>query len=158
MGFCTALATAANAQSVIAPTVTAPKYVNVDSGFTTIRSMNKILLDAMAGYQQTGGDAEGMETTFMFTSATSQPIRVVYASKYNRGSKVISRISIVGDLHDLEMVYKNLFNSSRKIDVNKHTYQLDYFDYNGKKHYVRFDPDTEDNANSTDWVIIIGKY
>jgi hypothetical protein len=154
----TALTMGAKAQSITAPTVNAPKYVNIDSSLTTVHTMNKILLEAMPGYQLAPGDGDAAETAFIFTDASSQQLRVLYASKPSRGQKVISRISIVGDKQTLEVVYKKLFNSTRKTDVDKHTYQLDYFDYNGKKHYVRFDPDTENNLGADNWAIIIGKY
>lgn len=153
-----AIAYGAKAQSVTAPTVNAPGYVNIDSSINTIGTMNKALQNIMTGYKQATTDENPMETGFVFTSSTAQPLRVLYATKNSRGTKVISRISIIGDMNDLEGIYKNLFNSNRKIDVNKNTYQLDYFDYNGKKHYVRFDPDTENNQGTNNWSIIIGKY
>jgi hypothetical protein len=153
------IAIAANAQSVSVPTINAPQYLNIDSSVNTTSIMNIGLMANAKDYMLKGGDSTvPTEKTFIFGNSASQQIKVIYSIKTNRYGTVVNRISIRGKVDELLKIYNSFFHADRSLDIVKNTYQLDYFDYNGRKFYARFDPDTENNSGTDNWSIIIGKY
>ncbi|RYE26298.1 MAG: hypothetical protein EOP51_00990 [Sphingobacteriales bacterium] len=153
------VAIAANAQSVTVPTINAPKYLNIDSSITTTGLMNGGLMANAKDYSLKAGDSTlPAEKVFTYATPTGQQLKVVYSIKTNRYGTIVNRISIRGKVDELLKIYNAFFHADRSLDIVKNTYQLDYFDYNGRKFYARFDPDTENNSGTDNWSIIIGKY
>lgn len=154
-----AICVVAKAQSVSVPTINAPEYLNIDSSVTTTASMNKALMANAQNYAITNGDSSlTAEKNFTYTNNANQQLKVVYSIKTNRYGTVVNRINVRGKVEELLKIYNTFFHADRSLDIVKNTYQLDYFMYNGKKFYARFDPDTENNAGTDNWSIIIGKY
>ncbi len=147
------------AQSVSVPTINAPSYLNIDSSITSIFQMNGALMANAHNYSLKNSDSTlSSEKSFAYINSAGQQLKIVYSIKTNRYGTTVNRISIRGKVDELLKIYNAFFHSDRSLDIVKNTYQLDYFDYNGRKFYARFDPDTENNSGTDNWSIIIGKY
>ncbi len=153
------IAIVANAQSVSVPTINAPAYLNIDSSVTTTPAMNDAMMANAHDYSIKSADSSlPAEKTFIYVNNAAQQLKIIYSVKTNRYGTVVNRINVRGKVEELLKIYNAFFHADRSLDIVKNTYQLDYFMYNGRKFYARFDPDTENNAGTDNWSIIIGKY
>lgn len=141
-----------------AQNINPPSYINIDSSATTAHKLNYFLQQFAPGYKPNSADSTAGEKKYTYINAAGNTLTVVYNLKMFRGVHIISKVAIRGNINELEIIYNKLFKANRKMDIEKNTYQLDYFMYNERKFYVQFDPDRENNAGTDNWSIIIGKY
>ncbi|RYD57722.1 MAG: hypothetical protein EOP56_08075 [Sphingobacteriales bacterium] len=134
-----------------------PKYLPIGEQVNAVVEMNALINSFVPDYEQTRMDTNNRERIYVYTNPAGHKLYILYTYGVNSRAKMVNRISINGDQNDVLKIYNGYFNTDRTINPKKHTYQLDFFEYNGMKYHARMDPEIED-SKVVSWSIYIGKY
>lgn len=139
------------------PLLSTPKYLPIGEQVNAAVEMNSLINSYLPEFTLEGMDTNNRERIYTFSEPHGRKLRVLYTYGIHTSPKIISRISINGAREDIVRVYNGYFNTDRVINPDKHTYQLDFFDYNDQRYHARMDPEIEDKKVIS-WSIYIGKY
>lgn len=134
-----------------------PKYLPIGEQVNAVVEMNALINTFIPDFEQARMDTNNRERIYVYTNSHGKKVHILYTYGVNSYVKIVNRIAINGDKEDILRIYNGYFNTDRTINPKKHTYQLDFFEYNNKKFHARMDPEIEDNQ-VVSWSIYIGKY
>lgn len=139
------------------PLLSTPKYLPIGEQVNAVVEMNALINSFIPDFEQSKMDTNNRERIYTYTNPAGHKVYILYTYGVNKSSKIVNRVTINGDKDDVLKIYNGYFNTDRTINPNKHTYQLDFFEYNDKKYHARMDPEMEDGKVQS-WSIYIGKY
>jgi hypothetical protein len=139
------------------PLLSSPKFLPIGEPVTAVNEMNAMINGFIPDYTFETMDTNNRERIYTYGNAHGDKVLILYTYGINKSPKIVNRVSVNGKKEDILRIYNGYFNTDRKINPNKHTYQLDFFEYNDEKYHARMDPEIENNK-VVSWSIYIGKY